>query len=362
MLSQLTLRFPKNLIERLKNRATTENTSVNALAERLMETSLMGSAAGEEYLQLVTDPDAALAKLYRQLILGQTLGATGVSRDTLRFMLDLAHTAYTRGQSQLVSRSRLKVLLDITGELLFWQLDNGHTIDSHYLKGIFGFQGEDWHAEWERFQSRLTTAVTQEYAEYLIRPLASECLDLYTFPDDVLATIFTTPRLQAIFPLCMYARQWSFDRLRQFMDQVRPVVPAVRETFDTGSVKFQIQILGQEIGTRTSSMYDSPRLFLVLTGQDFVIPFGWPQFSELLRTLYVWHHAPEVIHQSWTGDAVMFFLPTASIPEVTIGLDTLRIFLPEEEAKTLARELASRCEEGVLADALTELRCLYGDL
>ena len=40
MLSQLTLRFPKKLIESLKNRAATENTSVNALAERLVETSL----------------------------------------------------------------------------------------------------------------------------------------------------------------------------------------------------------------------------------------------------------------------------------------------------------------------------------
>ncbi|MCH0581413.1 hypothetical protein KVP90_19035 [Escherichia coli] len=39
MLSQLILRFPKKLIERLKNRAASENTSVNALAERLMEGS-----------------------------------------------------------------------------------------------------------------------------------------------------------------------------------------------------------------------------------------------------------------------------------------------------------------------------------
>lgn len=362
MLSQLTLRFPKKLIERLKNRATSENTSVNALAERLMETSLVGSAAGEEYLQLITDPDAALAKLYRQLILGQTLGTPGVSRDTLRFILDLAHAAYALDHSQLVNRSRLQVLLDITGELLFWQLENGHAVDSHYLKGTFGFRGEDWRAEWESFQSRLTMAVTQQYAEHLLRPLTSDCLDLNIFPDNVLADVFTTPRLQAIFPLCMYARQWSFDRRREFMAQVRPIVPAVRETFDTGSIKFQIQIQGQELGIRTGSWYDTPRLYLLLTGQDFVMPFGWAQFSELLRTLSIWHHTPEVINQSWTGDAVMFFLPTTATPEVTIGLDALRVFLPEEEAKTLARELASRCEEGVLADALTELRCLYGDL
>lgn len=358
MQSQLTLRFPKNLIECLKNRATTENTSVNALAERLMEISLVGSAAAEEYLQLVTDPDAALAKLYRQLILGQTLGTTEISRDTLRFMLDLAYAAYARGQSQLVNRSRLQILLDITGELLFWQLENGHAVDSHYLKGTFGIQGDDWRAEWKSFQSHLTTAVTQQYAEHLFRPLASGGLDLNTFPDNVLAGVFTTPRLQAIFPLCMYARQWSFDRRREFMDQVRPIVPAVRETFDTGSVKFQIQIQGQELGIRTSSWYDTPRLYLLLIGQDFAMLFGWSQFCELLRTI----SAPEVLHQGWTGDAVRLYPPTTTTREVTIELDALRIFLPVEGAEALVQELISRSGEGVLADALTGLRCLYGDL
>ncbi|WP_238484999.1 hypothetical protein [Rahnella rivi] len=39
-LSQLTLRFPKKLIESLKNRAVTEKTSVNALAERFLDVSL----------------------------------------------------------------------------------------------------------------------------------------------------------------------------------------------------------------------------------------------------------------------------------------------------------------------------------
>lgn len=143
MLSQLTLRFPKTLIGRLKNRAATENTSVNALAERLVETGLEDSAAGEEYLRLVTDPDEALRSLYRRLILGQTFGAPAYTRDTLRFLLGLAHQGYSRGQGQLVSMPRLQVLLEVTAELLAWQVDNGQPVDSHYLKGTFGLAGED---------------------------------------------------------------------------------------------------------------------------------------------------------------------------------------------------------------------------
>ena len=89
--------FPKKLIEQLKNRATTENTSVNALAERLMESSLQGSAAGEEYLRLVTDPDEAVRQLYRQLILGQTFGAAARPRTPPAVHGGAGAPAYRRG-------------------------------------------------------------------------------------------------------------------------------------------------------------------------------------------------------------------------------------------------------------------------
>lgn len=46
MLSQLTLRFHKKLIEALKVRAGRENTSVNALAERFLDDGLKTAATG----------------------------------------------------------------------------------------------------------------------------------------------------------------------------------------------------------------------------------------------------------------------------------------------------------------------------
>ncbi|WP_263064746.1 transcriptional regulator [Dickeya dadantii] len=362
MLSQLTLRFPKKLIERLKNRAATENTSVNALAERLMETSLQGSAAGGEYLRLVTDPDESLRQLYRQLILGQNFGAAAPSRDTLQFLLELAHQGYSRGQGQLVSVPRLRILLDITFELLAWQVENSQPVDGHYLKGTFGLAGKDWQAEFKDFLAQLTPAVTQDYAEHLLRPLVSRAFDLHTFSDEVLATIFTSLRLKAIFPLCMYARDWGFDDRRRFMDQVRPVIQATKETFDAGTIKFDIHISGQESGTRPGGWYETPRLFLVLNGQDFVMPSGLDQFYELLRILSIHHHHPEVISQGYHGRYAMFSPNATAIQEVIVGLDALRVYLPKEGFAVLVTQLVKRCEHGELAVTLESLRCIYGDL
>ncbi|QHM75169.1 Transcriptional repressor PifC [Mixta theicola] len=171
MLSQLTLRFPKNLTERLRNRAATESTSVNTLAERLLEDGLATDVAGEEYLRLVTDPDAALEKLYCRLVLGQTLGAPEITADTVQFLLELAHQGYARGPSQLVSTPRLRTLLEITFALLDWHVENDRAVDSHYLRRTFGIKGEDWHAEGEAFLATLTPAVTQDHAEQLLRLL-----------------------------------------------------------------------------------------------------------------------------------------------------------------------------------------------
>ncbi|MEI3779844.1 transcriptional regulator [Pectobacterium brasiliense] len=362
MLSQLTLRFPKTLIERLKNRAATEKSSVNALAERMMETGLQGSAVSEEYLRLATDPDETLRQLYRKLILGQTLGAPQLSRDTLQFMTDLAHQGYARGQSQLVNLSRLRVLLDITGELLAWQMANHQPVDSHYLKSTFGLAGDDLPAEYAQFLTQLSPAISQDYAEHLLRPLASRAFDLHEIPDEVLATLFTRPRLKAIFPLCMYARHWDFDTRRRFMDQVRPILPAINETIDAGTVKLDLRIRGQEPDTRPGGWYETPRLFLVVQGKDFLMPFGHEQFSELLRTLTVYHTHPAVLNQGWNGQYVMFSTRETAGNDVVVGLDSLRIWVPEAGFTALASALVTHCGQGTLATVLDDLNCLYGDL
>ncbi|MCT4707678.1 transcriptional regulator [Enterobacteriaceae bacterium H16N7] len=364
MLSQLTLRFPKKLIESLKNRAATENTSVNALAERLVETSLKGSSLTDDYLRLATDPDAAVRQLYRQIVLGETFGQRGMTRAELRFIIGHAHQAYNRGPgfSQLVRLPVLRTLLEITFELLSWQAARGAAVDSHYLKSTFGLAGEDWDTETTRFMDDLPVAVTCVRAELWLRPLAGSCFDLSMFPDEALAEIFTTPRLKAIFPLLVHARGWDYAAQTAFIEELKPRVTAIAERLSAGQLELEIRVEGQPADQRSAVWYEPPRLYLVVSGTNFIMPFDWQHFSELLRALTVYQAAPAALPRGYHGHAVMFSPPGSAGDSGFIGFDALRVFINREEFDGLVSQLAARAEEGPLSATLNDLRCIYGDL
>ena len=362
MLSQLNLRFHKKLIGALKARAGEENVSVNALAERFLDDGLKTVAPGDGYFQLVADPDATVRQLYRHIILGQTFGSAPVSRDELRFMLNHARNAFQHGKDRLATLPALDTLLDITRDLLAWQVENDRPVDDHYLKGIFRLQGENLVEEFDAFRAELRPVVDQMYAEHLLRPLESGCFDLAAVPDAALAEIFTLPRLQAIFPLVLRGLDWTTDKATALAQDLRPVIPAVTETIEAGTLRLEIRIDGQHPGERPGAWYATPRLHLLITGQDFVVPYGWETFSELLGLFTLYARHPEALAHGHQGERVMFSPPGHVSKEGFFGIDGLRIFMPAEAFETLVRELSTRCAEGVLAEALTGLRCLYGDL
>lgn len=92
------------------------------------------------------------------------------------------------------------------------------------------------------------------------------------------------------------------------------------------------------------------------------MPFGWAQFSELLRTLSVYHQDPAVLTQGFDGSCVVFATRVTASQDVMLGLDALRVYLQEAGFAELARSLVTRCEHGQTSQALEGLRCLYGDL
>ncbi len=362
MLSQLNLRFPKKLIEALKVRAGRENTSVNALAERFLDNSLKTAAAGDGYFQLLADPEATIRLLYRHIILGQTFGTSALSRDEVHFMLVHAREAFLYGKGRLATLPALRTLLDITRDLLAWQVNHGRPVDGHYLKGIFRLAGERWTEEYDAFLAELRPVVDQMYAEHLLRPLESDCFELADVPDCQLAEIFTLPRLKIIFPLVLRGLDWSEDKAEALAQEMHPLIPEVRETIIAGTLRLDINIDGQPAGQRPGAWYKTPRLSLFITGQEFVVPYGWKPFSELLGLFTLYARHPEALRQGHQGDRVMFSPPGSVMNDGFFGIDGLRIFLPEEAFEMLVSELTVKCQEGPLAEALTGLRCLYGDL
>ncbi|WP_288821820.1 transcriptional regulator [uncultured Leclercia sp.] len=362
MLSQLNLRFHKKLIGALKARAGAENVSVNALAERFLDDGLKTATPEDSYLQLVSDPHAAMHQMYAKIVLGQTFGGATVSRNELRYLLGLAQEGYVTGQRRLVTRPALQTLLDITRELLVWQTEHGMPQDISYMKGTFRLKGENPAEECADFIAQLRPVIGQDYAERLVRPLACGGFELNTFPDEALARIFTQPRLQQIFPLALRAQGWREEDAQRMADALRPAIPAAREVIRAGSLQVEIRIDGQQSGERPGAWYYPPQLHLLITGKEFVFPCGWAPFAELLGlfTLYVRH--PEALSHGHQGEHVMFSPPGDVTEEGFFGIRELRIFMPPEAFEKLARELSTRCAEGSLAEALTGLRCLYGDL
>ncbi|NYA15560.1 transcriptional regulator [Serratia fonticola] len=362
MLSQLNLRFHKKLIEALKVRASQEDTSVNSLAERFLDDGLKTATASDGYFQLIADPEATIRQLYRHIILGQTLGSAPVSRDELHFILAYAREAFLRRKGRLATLPALRTLLDITRDLLAWQSEHDRPVDAHYLKGIFGLTGENWTEEFDQFLAELRPAVDQMYAEHLLRPLESDCFVLAELPDAVLAEIFTQPRLQAIFPLMLCGLNWTASQAEALAQELRPLIPAVTETLEAGTLRLDIRIDGQHPGERPGAWYNTPRLHLMITGQEFVVPYGWEAFSELLGLFTLYARHPEALAHGHQGEHIMFSPPGHVSKEGFFGIGELRIFLPAEGFETLVRELTTRSQEGPLAEALTGLRCLYGDL
>lgn len=365
MLSQLTLRFPKKLIENLKNRAATENTSVNALTERLVESSLKGSSVTDDYLRLVTDPDAAVRQLYRRIVLGETFDMPVMTRAELKFILELCHQAYYRGpgQSQLVRLSVLRSLLEITFELLSWQVANDTVSDASHLKSTFGLSGNDWDASTQRFMDTLPAAVSNARAELWLRPLAGDSFDLTRFPDEALTEIFTAPRLKTIFPLLVHSRGWDSFKQQAFIDELKPRVTALAERLTIGTLEFGLHIDGCSSEPRSAVWYEPPRLFLTISGQDFIMPFGWRHFSELLRALQVFHHNPALLPRGYNGYDIVVSPPDSAGGRGYIGLEALRVFMTTDTFESLVRQLGTVATlPGQLADIVEELRCIYGDL
>lgn len=349
MLSQLNLRFHKKLIEVLKIRACHENTSVNALAERFLDTAVKTSAPDDSYLALVADREGAIRQMYRKFILGQTFGVAPVTRDELCLLLGLALEGYLNVLNRLVTQPELQTLLKIAGELLAWQVVHDMPVDLPYLQGIYHLTGEVPDAEYVAFLTQL-------------RPLAARSFDLTTFPDEALAALFTLPRLKDIFPLALRGEGWSENDAHQLADEVHPVIPAVSETIEAGTLRLEIRIDGQRPGVRQGAWYEIPRLHLLITGQDFVVPYGWEVFSELLGLFTLYARYPEAIAHGHQGERVMFSPPGHVSEEGFFGIDGLRIFMPEEDFEALVRELSTRCAEGTLTEALNGLRGLHGDL
>ncbi|WP_240042533.1 hypothetical protein PagCFBP13505_022090 (plasmid) [Pantoea agglomerans] len=282
MLSQLTLRFPKKLIESLKSRASVEDTSVNALTERLLDGALKSTSPDDAFFALQANPAGTREALYRKLVRGETFGRQTVKRAELRWLFAQAHAACQTG-SAFMSRSVMEALLGITFDALVYAAENGIPVDTYYINRAFDLTGEDYRAETDAFMAALPHGVDTTWAGFLLCPLSSGALHLKAFPDEALVRICTPARLKVIFPLAVRAQAPQREDFSAWAAATGLVTDDLDLTAAAADISLRAQVRGNRVPPLPGTPWGAPAFSLLVTAGRVSLALGWGVFAALVR-------------------------------------------------------------------------------
>lgn len=284
MLSQLTLRFPKKLIAGLKSRASAEDTSVNALTEKLLDGALRTTSPDDAWSALQADPGGTRESLYRKVVRGETFGRQSLKTAELLWLFTQAHAACQTG-SAFMSWPVMEALLGITFDALIYASENGIAVDAYYINRAFDLAGVDYRAETEAFMAALPHGVDAIWAEFLLRPLSSGALNLNAFPDEALARICTPARLKSVFPLVVRAQQPDREDVKAWAAATGLVTDDLSLTAAVADITLRAEVRGNRLPQLPGQAWQAPQFSLFVTAGRVSLALGWDVFSALVRYL-----------------------------------------------------------------------------
>lgn len=364
MLSQLNLRFPRKLIDSLKNRASAENTSVNALTERLLDGALKTTSPNEAYYALQADPDGTRLALYRKIVRGETFGRQSLKTAELRWLFAQAHAACQTG-SAFMSWPVMEALLGITFDALVYATENGIKVDSYYINRAFDLTGENYREEAAQFMAALPHSIDSTWAEFLLRPLSSGALNLSAFPDETLARICTPARLRHIFPLAIWAQDPDRRERKAWAAATGLVTDHLSRQAETADICLHLNITGNRFPQHPGSEWWVPECTLFVTAGRVSEAFGWDVFSALVR--YMQARAWQGATHDWSARDSLVSLhisrdSTGQNERATLGLEGMHTTMTAAEYLQLESAFLEMVAAPDVAPVLSELRCVYGDL
>ncbi|WP_342656227.1 hypothetical protein GKC68_12945 [Pantoea sp. RSPAM1] len=359
MLSQLTLRFPKKLIESLKSRASVEDTSVNALTERLLDGALKSTSPDDPFFALQADPAGTREALYRKVVRGETFGRQTVKPAELRWLFAQAHAACQIG-STFMSWPVMEALLGITFDALVYAAENGIPVDTYYINRAFDLTGKDYRAETDAFMAAMPHGVDTTWAELLLRPLYSGALNLKAFPDEATARICTPARLKAIFPLVIRAQQP--ESMKGWAAVTGLVTDDVCLTAEVDDVILRAEVRGNRQPQLPGQAWQAPQFSLSVTAGRVSLALGWDVFSALVRYMQARAWLGATHEWSARDSMVMLYIPRGEGSRAVLGLDGVHITMTPEEYLELEAKFLAVVAAPEVAPVLAELRCIYGDV
>lgn len=361
MLSQLTLRFPKKLIEGLKSRASAEDTSVNALTEKLLNGALRTTSPDDTYFALQADPCGTRESLYRKVIRGETFGRQSLKTAELRWLFTQVHAACQTG-SAFMSWPVMEALLNITFGALVYAAENGIAVDTHYINRAFDLTGKNYREETERFMATMPHNVDSAWAEFLLRPLASGALNLTAFPDEALSRICTPARLKLIFPLVIRAQNLDQNAMKEWATATGLVTDDLSRTATVEDICLHLQVRGNRYPQLSGTPWQAPAFSLFVSAGRVSLALGWDVFSALVRYMQARAWLGATHEWSARDSLVSLHISAGEEDRVILGLDGTHVSMTLDEYLLLEAALLAVVATPDTALVLAELRALYGDL
>jgi len=364
MLSQLNLRFPRKLIDSLKNRASAENTSVNALTERLLDGALKTTSPDEAYYALQADPGTTRLALYRKIVRGETFGRHSLKPAELRWLFAQAHAACQTG-SAFMSWPVMETLLGITFDALVYAAENGIPVDTYYINRAFDLKGENYRAETDAFMAAMPHGVDTTWAEFLLRPLSSGALNLAAFPDEAIARICTPERLKLLFPLVIRAQDPSREEMKAWTAATGLVTDHFSRVVEVADISLHMRVTGNRFPQQPGSDWHAPAFSLFVTAGRVSEAFGWDVFCALIR--YMQARAWQDATHDWNARDSLVSLHisqdgTGQNSRATLGLEGMLVAMTQDEYLQLEDALLTAVAAPDTAPLMAGLRALYGDL
>lgn len=348
-------RFPERLMNSLKARAESRNKSLTEHVQTVLEASLDNEDFEKKhYFELMENPDKSISDIYIKLFSTINTQTTRLSLSELKFIIHHCHQAYLF-HSHAVSNDYIKVIIEISLELVTVSVRENITFDKHYVYRCFDLSDENLDETISSMKSVINKCIDGTYAEYLTRPLESGAFNFAQYPKETIDLIFTKARLQKLFPLVTRGIiQKNKDKWR--IKELSQNIPSHRVDFCVDDLNFSIVCHGSEL------RYDDPAsVFFVIEGKHFIKPYSLKPLLAIIRLV----NRDELDDFSRTyndSDKVTIWPPYSTDNNGTIDIDSLRLIYTSELYNEFKEKFLKAIGDEKMSVILNAMKIMHGDI
>ncbi|WP_099108666.1 hypothetical protein [Xenorhabdus sp. KJ12.1] len=348
-------RFPERLMNSLKARAESRNKSLTEHVQTVLEASLDNEDCEKKhYFELMEHPDESISDIYVKLFSASNTQATRLSLSELKFMIHYCHHAYLYHR-HAVSNDYIKVIIDISLDLVEASLSENITFNKHYVYRCFDLSDENLDGTIRSIKEVVNKCIDSTYAEYLTRPLESAAFNFSQYRKETIDLIFTKERLQKLFPLVtrgILKNNKEKQRIKEFAQST----PSHRVEFNVDDLNFSIVCYGSEL------KYDEPAsVFFVIEGKHFINPYSLKRLLAIIRLI----NRDELDNFSTLyndSDKVSIWPPNLANKYGTIDIDSFRLLYEPELYNEFKEKLLKAIEDEKMSAILSAMKIMHGDI